>query len=122
MERSERTQLSYYLKSEEERGLESSRLEMETPYPGGNNKLSCRAVQYDLYSRTQHVYLSEDAPLLAHVLGPTSSETGEPGSLKNIIILNKHLCEVFTTVPTPFHDFFSSSKDPESTSEIEKDF
>ncbi|XP_014285939.3 uncharacterized protein [Halyomorpha halys] len=78
VERSDRNRLWWYLKSEE-RGLESSRLELETIFPGGNLQLSCRSVQFSLYSRTVHVDLTEDAPLIAHVLGPTSSHDSEGG-------------------------------------------
>nr|XP_024219264.1 uncharacterized protein LOC112211557 [Halyomorpha halys] len=82
VERSDRSRLWSYLKSED-RGLESSRLVLETIFPGGNLQLSCRAAQFSLYSRSAHVYLVEETPLLAQVLGPKSSETGpKSGSLQ----------------------------------------
>lgn len=75
VERREETRLRWYQKSEEG-GLESSRLELETVYPGGTLELSCTAAQYRLYSRTARVLLMEETPLLAQVLGATSSAPG----------------------------------------------
>ncbi|KAL1140250.1 hypothetical protein AAG570_000182 [Ranatra chinensis] len=78
------SRVSLYVEAER-RGLESSVGELDAVAvpsmfsgpEGGRARLTCLATQYHLYRATADLYLLEDTPQLAHVLGPSLRNTGE---------------------------------------------
>ncbi|KAL1140703.1 hypothetical protein AAG570_000633, partial [Ranatra chinensis] len=76
---SDMTKLSMYVETDRG-GLETSVLELETVAvplmfsreEGGRLRLRCLATQYSLYTSSADLFLQEDTPQLAHVLGPSS--------------------------------------------------
>ena len=77
---SEMTRLGWYVQAERG-GLETSLLELETVavallFREGRLTLRCLASQFSLYQSSSDMFLHEDTPQLAHVLGPSLRNTG----------------------------------------------